>query len=279
MTQRDRIVVGVLAMAAVLAGFWFVLIGPRRDEAASLSQKATEAQTRVDAARARLVTAEAAKRDYGKQLITIARLGKAVPPNEDVPSLVYQLEKTAVNAGIDFRAVKVEPVAGAAAAAAAAAAPAPAPAAGAAGSAGAAAPAPAAGATGAAAAPGSPPVSTLKPMPFKLTFQGEFFDLRKFLDLVHGFAKPKGGTLDVKGRLMTVDGVSLVPGKEGFPQVRAQILATAYTAPADVVGSATAPAAAGGATATPAAGSGTTAQSGQSTGSTPPPAIVGGLLP
>ena len=115
-------------------------------------------------------------------------------------------------------------------------------------------------------------------MPFRLTFQGEFFDLRRFLDVVHSFAKSKNGTLDVRGRLLTIDGVSLVPGATGFREVRAQIMATAYTAPADLAGGT--PPAGGAATAapgaaTPAPGSSTTAQS----GSTPPPAIVGGLLP
>jgi hypothetical protein len=269
-TKRDRIVLGVVVTAAVLGAYWLLLLGPRGAEAQRLAEKATAAQTRVDEARAKLVTAEAAKRDYGKQLVTVARLGKAVPATDDVPSLVYQLERTAKNADIDFRAVKIEP----ATAAPAAAAPAPSNGTTPAGGSTPSSTPPPAGAAPAA------PVSVLTPMPFKLTFQGEFFDLRRFLDVVHSFAKAKNGTLDVRGRLLTVDGVSLVPGENGFRQVRAQILATAYTAPADLVGSA--PAAGAAATpapgsATPAPGSSTTAQSG--TTSTPPPAIVGGLLP
>lgn len=246
MTQRDRIVLGVLATAATIAAFWFVAIAPRRDEAGKLAAEVETAQTRADTARAKLATAEAAKRDYDQQVLTIARLGKAVPPSDDVPSLVYQLERTARNAGIDFRSINLSESG---------------------------APAPAAGSP--ATTPGG-----LTPLPFKLRFEGQFLELRRFLDLVHSMTKPKGGTeLDVKGRLMVVDGVSMAPSESGFPNVKAEVLATAFVAPAaaaKVPGAASA-----GAAATPAPGGATpstTAQSGQPAGSTPPAATVGGLV-
>lgn len=248
MTQRDRIVLGVLATAAVLGGFWMLLLAPRRDEASKLSEQVAEAQGRVDTARGRLQTAELAKQNYGKQVLTMARLGKAVPPTDDVPSLVVQLERTARAAGIDFRAVTVDAVAPQAGAAAGAAA----------GTAG------------------------VKPMPFSLTFEGDFLELRKFLAQVHSLTVPRTTTLDVKGRLLTIETVNLVPGPAGLPEVTAQIKATAYTAPVENPAAAAVAAATpqGGATPTPngTAVGGQTAQS-NTGGSTPPTAIVGGLLP
>jgi Tfp pilus assembly protein PilO len=240
-TQRDRIVLGVLATAAVLAGFWFLMLAPRREEASKLAGEVTTAQTRVDAARSKLVAAETAKKDYNAQLLTLARLGKAVPADDDVPSLVYQLERTARDAGIDFRAIDLAE-------------------------------------NGATAQGGTPSPGGLKALPFKVKFEGEFLELRKFLDLVHSLAKPKGSKeMDVRGRLLVVDGVSLAPSTSGFLNVKAEVLATAFVSPAKAAATGAAPAA-GGSTPAPAGDSATPSTTAQSGGSTPPAAIAGGLL-
>ena len=249
MTQRDRIVLGVVATAVVLAGFWFLLLSPRREAASAAAADVTAAQTRVDSARSKLAGAETAKREYNARVLQLARLGKAVPPNDDMPSLLYQLERTARDAGINFQALKLEGTPAAAAAATADAT-----------------------AAGSAAA-----ASGLKPMPFKLTFKGEFFQLRRFLDHVHSFTKVRGDDLDARGRLVAVDGISMAPDGNVYPVVTAHLVVTAYTAPAATADPAAA--AAPGAPAAPGATTpGTTPPSptAQSSGSTPPPANVGG---
>jgi Tfp pilus assembly protein PilO len=255
-TQRDRIVLGVVATLAVIAGFWFLVLSPKRDEVSKATAEVGTAQARLDAARLKLAAGEAAKREYNKQLLTIARLGKAVPPTEDTPSLLYQLQRTAENAGVDFRSLTIE---AAPAAAAAAAAPAP---------------------TDPAAAGTTAPVTTeITPIPFNVKFRGEFSQLRKFMLAIQSYAKPKGDTLDVRGRLLTVDGIAMTPDKADFPMVSAELVVTAYKAPlADATAQPVAGATPG--TATPSSAEpapGTTAQN--PTNSTAPPAIVGGLLP
>jgi hypothetical protein len=71
--------------------------------------------------------------------------------------------------------------------------------------------------------------------------------MQKFLNSVNSLTTVKGDTIDVKGRLLTVDGVTLKAGPKGFPQVSATINATAYLLPADegLMAGATGPAAAG----------------------------------
>jgi Tfp pilus assembly protein PilO len=246
MTQRDRIVVAVVGAVAVLAAYWLLLLGPRREEATKLNTQVEAAQARVSDANTKLTTVKAAKAAYGQELATIARLGKAVPADDDMPSLVYQLENAARHAGIDFRAVKIEGGSTSPAAAAA---------------------------TATNAAPGTMPgPAGLTQLPFRLTFQGGFLDLRRFLDLVNSFAKPNGAGLDIKGRLLTVDAVSLVPAQNDFSKVKAQVVANAYIAPAPQ----TTTAATG--TATPGSATAATGAAAPS-GSTTPPATVGGLLP
>jgi hypothetical protein len=68
-------------------------------------------------------------------------------------------------------------------------------------------------------------------MPFEFTFQGSFAEMQDLLRSVHGFVRVKGNDVAVSGRLLTVNGISLVPTT--FPQVKAKIVATAFLLPAN----------------------------------------------
>ena len=230
MTQRDRIVLAVFAAVAVIAASWMLAIKPKRQEAAELADRAAQAQQRRDAALAKLANAKQAEAQFAQAQVNIARMGKAVPSDDDVATLVYQLERTARKAGIDFRSLTQEP--------------------------GAANPTPGAGA-GTANPTGVP--SELTPVPFKLTFEGTFFQLRRFIDHVNSFTTVRGEALKVRGRLMSVDGVSLAASRLGFPSLKAQITTSAYLAPDPAKSAAAAtPATPGTAPATPAPAPGAT---------------------
>lgn len=274
MTARDRTVLIIVATIGALAAFWFLALAPKREEADALGVKIAAAQEQLRAAEEGARTAQQAKEQYASDYATIARLGKAVPADDDVPSLLYQLESAAREAGVDFRAIRMEskgaapaPVATPTAAAAqvgqaekadgksgsAPATPAPATA------------TPVAATESAAAT--LPPGATIGPagfptMPFSFTFQGSFLKLQGFLDRIKRFTQVDGETIRVRGRLLTIDGVGLTAGPKGFPQMKAQIAATAYLLPAD---QASVP---GASTATPAGSTGTT--------STPTPAASSG---
>jgi hypothetical protein len=110
-------------------------------------------------------------------------------------------------------------------------------------------------------------------MPFSFVFNGSFFDMETFFSEVQRFVRVKGDNVDVRGRLLSVDGFALTAGAGGFPAVKAEISATAYLlSPDDAAASAsptspTAPnAGAGTSTATP-AGSSTPSSSGGATAS------------
>ena len=51
--------------------------------------------------------------------------------------------------------------------------------------------------------------------------------------LIDGLTAVKGKSINVRGRLLTVDGVGLKAGVEGFPDVDATVAVTAYLLPAD----------------------------------------------
>jgi type II secretory pathway pseudopilin PulG len=255
-TARDRTVVMVIGAVALLAAFWFLALSPKRKDATALSAKIVQAQQRLDTAKQQAAAATAARERYDVDYATVAKLGKAVPADDDVASLVYQLAHVSTGTHIDFRSMKLN-TAGSSAPAAAPAAAQAAALASASGSSSSssttststtssstpsssAATAPSTGvpATQSAAA-GLPPGSTVgdagfPTMPFEFVFDGSFFDMEHFFTGVQRFAAiGDDSNLSVRGRLLTVDAFSLTASRSGFPKVKASINATAYLVPQD----------------------------------------------
>jgi hypothetical protein len=243
MTTRDRLVIIGVLLAAALAGFWFLGLAPKRKEAADLqAQIATQTQ-QLTTAQAQAGAARQAKARYNEDYAAVAKLGKAVPKSDALPSLVYQLQSVAHSARIDFTSLKVSGGGGQGPTPAAAAAPAASSAAGGANpsasasggssaSPAASAPATPAPATQAAAAtlpPGATVGSAGFPtMPFSFVFSGTFFDMERFFGDVQKFVRVDGKRVDADGRLLSIDGFALVSGPGGFPNVKANVVATAY---------------------------------------------------
>lgn len=251
MTARDRMIVVVVLVVAMLGGVWFVALAPKRKQATELQGKIDVANQQLSDAQQKAATARKAKAGYNEDYATVATLGKAVPKSDALASLLYQLQSTAHGARIDFNSLKINgsgapttpstPAANAAAATNAANGTTPAapstssatpststPATS--GSSGtAASPAPATAAAAATLPPGAVVGSAGFPtMPFSFVFSGTFFDMEKFLGDVQRFVRVNGDKVDVRGRLLSVDGFSLSAGPGGFPNVKASINATAY---------------------------------------------------
>jgi Tfp pilus assembly protein PilO len=214
-TQRDRIMLAAIAVVAVLGGFYMAVLKPIRADLAELDEQRAQAEQRRDTALADLNAATTARAAYRRDTATLALLGKAVPTDDGVPSLLYQVEGAARKAGVDFDNVKV----------------------GEGSSAPAAAPAGDPAAAGAAVPETTPGTSAgpegLQVLPLKISFQGQFFKLEKFLSEVHKFARVDGERVDIEGRLLTIEGVKLTPGPDGLPTLTAEIEAKAYVAPAE----------------------------------------------
>lgn len=263
MTSRDRLAAIVVGSVVLLAAFWFLGLSPKRKDAADLNAKISEAQQRLDAARQATTAGTAARDRYDADYATVAKLGKAVPADDDVLSLVYQLDHVSTGTHIDFRSIKLESSGAPAPAAATPAAQAAAvsqasgsdakttgatPPSGTSGTSTTAASTP--GATsGTASTPstgvpatqsavaGLPPGSAVgsagfPTMPFSFVFDGSFFHMESFFSGIQRFATVgSGDQLSVRGRLLTVDAFSLTASRLGFPAVKASINATAYLVP------------------------------------------------
>lgn len=246
MTKRDRTVLMIVGAVALMAAYWFLLLSPRRDEATKIKADLDAAQQSLTAAQSGLAASQQAKAAYSANYTSVARLGKAVPTDDDVDTLVFQLDSAAKASKSDFRKISLNAQGvKAAAPPAAEAAAATAGATGASGPTGAAAVA-APGATGAAGmlpavaavqsqTAGLPPGASVGPaglltMPFTFQFTGTFFNLASFLDRVEHFTIPtKLGRLDSTGRLITVDGIAMT----GFPSSTVNVAANTFLLPPD----------------------------------------------
>ena len=259
MTARDRIIIVVVLVAAALAGVWFVGLAPKRKEATALGAKVDVAHQQLAEAEQSAAEAQKAKDAYDKDYAVVATLGKAVPKSDAIPSLVYQLQDAAHSARIAFNSLKLASTGGTATQTAPAQATNAANASSASGttsgsnsgstssgstssgstssgststgstSTGTTNPAPATQAATASLPPGAAVGSAGFPtMPFSFVFNGTFFDMERFLNEVQRFVRVNDGNVDVRGRLLSIDGFALNAGPTGFPSVKANISATAY---------------------------------------------------
>lgn len=260
MSNRDRILIGVMACLVAVAGFWFVALKPKRAEATAAAARVAEAQTKLDTANQALASATSARASFETDYATAARLGKAVPDDDDAASLVFQLESVARKAGIDFRSLTVGGASSGPTTTTTPAQPSSSSSSSSKSSSGtsttpSATPSATPSTTGATGSTGLPPgvvagSNGMNNLPFTFVFDGDYFSLSKLLDLMRSFTTTNGDTVTVRGRLMTVESVNLQEGRNGFPDVKATVTATAYLAaqPISLPGGATAPSPTGGTT-------------------------------
>lgn len=107
LTGRDRKIVILLLPLILIAVYWFLILSPKRKEANKLSSQATQVQKDRDAAVAQANALDHAKADFAAQFAQMVRLGKAIPTQVDMPSLIVQLDSAARGTSIQFADLKV----------------------------------------------------------------------------------------------------------------------------------------------------------------------------
>jgi type II secretory pathway pseudopilin PulG len=223
-TARDRIVLLVVAIVAALAAAWMFVIQPRRSEASQLSAQVSAQQTQLDTARAQVAQGEQARSQFPANYAKLVRLGEAVPADDDVPSLIYQIQGAANAAHVDFRTLQVSSAGGSSST------PPPSTSSG---SSSGSQPSGSSSAASQSSSSSLPPGVAVGPAGFpteQFTFslQGNFFNLSDFFNRLQKFVAAGKNQLSISGRLMTVNGISFSAAPQGFPQITASISATTY---------------------------------------------------
>jgi Tfp pilus assembly protein PilO len=213
-TRTNKILIAVVALGLAAAAYYFMVLGPKRDEVAKLDGDIAAKQAELAQAQQTLVTYQQARKTYSVNYTTLARLGKAVPADDDVRSLVVQLADSAKGTGVDFQKIELGSGLG-----------------------GSNSPSPTATpktTTGElATAPGSVEVAggALSAMPFNFTFTGGYYDLNTFFAKLEHYVTVNNAKLNATGRLLRLESVQITPSTAGFPNMQAAIGAATYIVP------------------------------------------------
>jgi Tfp pilus assembly protein PilO len=239
--SRNKILIPVVALVAAAGAFWFLALAPKRAEIAKLDSDISAKQAEVEQSKQLVAGYERAKGNYRANYAKLAGLGKAVPADDDVRSLIYQLDDAARRSNVDFRALTVGASDGAAGGQ----------------------PAQPAAAGTKAPPPGTVPIGSagFSAMPFSLSFKGSYFNLSDFFTRLERFVTVQNNNIDVTGRLLLLGSINVTPqpSQDGkATELVAQVGAATYLVPPTegVAGAATPTAPAG--TAAAPAPSGTT---------------------
>lgn len=253
MTTRDRLVLVGVSALAVLAVVWLLLVSPERKQASKLNTEVSAAGAQLVSAQNDAASAHSAQQRYTAAYASVVNLGKAVPPSEEVPSLIYQLAQASNQKHLHFNSITTGT--------------------GAAAGTGAGAAQPSTTTTVAASA-------GFSQMPFTFVFGGSFDDLyHLFQQLNAATVRTSSGGLQVSGRLLTLQSVKLEPASKeasGTHELTGTITATAYVLPASQ--GLTAGATPSSPSTTGAATSASSTSGSSSGGSTPTPAATIGTV-
>jgi len=227
MTGRDRMVLIGIVVVAVLGVAWMMVVSPERNKAGQLDTQVAAAQAQLASAESQVSSARAAQSQYATAYASLVSLGKAVPPTQEVSSLIEELAHASDQKQVDFSSIMSS------------------------------------SGTGSGASSAATATAGLSQLPFTFVFEGSYFDLEHLFNQLAEFATLNdAGDLQVNGRLLTIQSVRLAPAsttaESGKPsnELTGSITATAYVQPASQgVTGATGTASPVGATVSPAASS------------------------
>jgi len=189
---------GMIVVALLAAAFWLLFLSPKREEAKKLDGRIETLEFSLSQHRSEAETAAAARRAFPTEYQRLVVLGKAVPGGDETPSLLIQLSALAAKSEVSFQNLSLnsgssegeEPEAAASgftSATEAEAALLP---------------------LGASIGPAG-----LAVMPYELTFEGNFFQIAKFIEGLDKLVKTSNRNVAVNGRLITVNSFSLTPAE------------------------------------------------------------------
>jgi Tfp pilus assembly protein PilO len=188
-SESTKTALAVVFVIAIAAGFWLILLSPKRDQVNELKKQAATLSTELEAAQNQADQALAAKKNFGVDYAHLVQLGKAVPADAGTPSLLVELQTLGELSRTEFMSISLGGGEGGGEVS-----------------------------TEGLESTTLPPLgstsgpSGLLAMPYTLEFQGGFFEVADFLQRLDSLVKTKNGGVDAHGRLISVDSFELSPG-------------------------------------------------------------------
>jgi Tfp pilus assembly protein PilO len=221
----------MLVVAVLAAAFWVLALSPKREQASSLATEVEQQQAALSEAQAKVAEATAARGEFSSDYRQLVVLGKAVPANDETASLLVEVNRIADRAGVRFQGLHLSSEGSSESEATSEVA------------------------SEVSASTAVPASATLPPteaeaallplgarigsaglgvMPYTLNFTGSFFQIGDFIQGIDSLIHTGKSTVGIDGRLITVDGFSLVPDSTvGFPTLTANFSVTTYIVPPD----------------------------------------------
>ncbi len=220
--KTKNVVIGAMLLLVVVAfAFWTMVLSPKRDEAAKLGTQVKKLETSLAQHQAEVEVAEEARKEFPVAYQRLVVLGKAVPGDDETASLLVQLNRISEKAHVRFETLQLEPSSDSGSESEASVSE---------------------SANGEPVSPTEASASLLPlgatvgsaglaVMPYKLTFQGDFFKMADFIEGLDALVKTTNEKVAVDGRLITVDGFTLEEADAGFPDLEATFVVTTYLTP------------------------------------------------
>jgi Tfp pilus assembly protein PilO len=203
MTGRDRTVLIAILVAVILGAAWMLVLSPERKQAGQLSAQVAEAQSQLTSAEGKVSSARAAQSQYASAYASLVSLGKAVPPSQEVPSLIEQLTRASNQKSVDFSSITDSSAS-----------------------------------SSASSSPAAAASAAFTQLPFTFVFEGSYVDLERLFSQLTRFATyTTSGDLQISGRLLTIQSVKLAPvsnsadSKQNASELTGTVTATAYVLP------------------------------------------------
>ncbi|MGN6256643.1 MAG: hypothetical protein ACTHN3_02690 [Solirubrobacterales bacterium] len=225
MSSSNKMIVAMLAVAALAVAFWMLLLSPKREEVSKLDKQVAKQEESLSQHQSEVQQGLQAEKNFPAEYQQLVVLGKAAPEEDETASLLVQLNRIADHSHVRFQTFTLEPADGAEA------------------------PEPEAPEPEASTEAGSNPSPTevaastmplgasigpagLAVMPYTLKFKGSFFQLATFIHGLDSLVKTKNSEVDVTGRLITINGFNLKGDSDkGFPNLEAEFTVTTFLVP------------------------------------------------
>ncbi len=227
MTASNRLVISMLAVAALAAAFWVLVLAPKREESAKLGTQVVNLRSALASSQNKASEAESARHAFPTDYQQLVVLGKALPPSDNTSSLLVEVSHIAHRSKVKFNKIELSPAAGEGASSTSTpSAPS------------------AASSTNASPVPPTEAAASLLPlgasigpaglgvMPYELSFEGNFFHVADFIHGIDALIHTSNRNVAVDGRLVTLNGFALSASTQRpFPYLSANFSVTTYVTP------------------------------------------------
>ncbi len=234
MKSSDRAILAGLIVVGCFAAFWFLALAPKRDEASKLGDQISQLQSDVTAQEEAAASARQAQSDYQSNFSSLVVLGKAAPPDGDMPSLLRQLDEISDSSKTSFGLLQLgtaptepPPTAEATTTDAAESEEAPAEAESTPVETAAVPTEALAASLPIGAAVGSAGLGRLA---YDLTFTGDFFQIADLFEGIDDLVDSKNADVSVEGRLITINGFKMTKEFADSP-LKVELSMSSYVLP------------------------------------------------